>query len=313
MRLLIFRFFALSLFLWVSLCAETLTRIKIGLGTFITISADEKHINAVEEAFGIIEEVELALSSYKPSSPIYILNHEKLARLHPLTYEALNLSKQYYEQTQGYFDITVGSITKDLYRFGEDERVPSEEELKEAHVSFANLSFDAKKASLSAHAKVDLGGMGKGFAVDKATAFLREKKVDDAVISASGDIRCLAICKIEIQNPLAELPLASFETLAPDAAISTSGNYNRYVKSTQNNHLINPKKKVSQDKFISITLISHLPNSDIDAYATAASVMSSEKAYAFLDALPLAYIILQADKKLVVSANIEKYTKNFLF
>jgi thiamine biosynthesis lipoprotein len=196
-----------------------------------------------------------------------------------------------------------------LYRFGEDERVPSEEELKEAHVSFANLTFDEEKASLSTNTKVDLGGMGKGFSVDKAAAFLREKKVDDAVISASGDIRCLAICKIEIQNPFGELPLASFETLAPDTAISTSGNYNRYVKSTQNNHLINPKTKVSQDKFISLTLISHLPNSDIDAYATAASVMSSEKAYAFLDTLPLAYIILQADKKLVVSQNINKYVK----
>lgn len=275
----------------------------------MSISADEKYAKEMDAAFSLIDEVEASLSSYAKNSPIYKLNTDKQTLLHPFTYEALLLSKKYYAQTQGYFDITVGSITKDLYRFGEEERLPNAAQLQNAVVNFQSLRFNEHKASLLGETKIDLGGMGKGFAVDKAVAFLRKNSVTNAVVSASGDIRCMQICKIEIQHPLAEAPLASFETLAPDTAISTSGNYNRYVKSTQNNHLINPKTKVSQDKFISITLISHLPNSDIDAYATAASVMSSEKAYAFLDALPLAYIILQADKKLIVSQNIDKYVK----
>ncbi|MDQ7069017.1 MAG: FAD:protein FMN transferase [Sulfurimonas sp.] len=60
---------------------------------------------------------------------------------------------------------------------------------------------------------------------------------------------------------------------------------------SDNNHLINPKTKESQKSFISLTLISTLPNSDIDAYATAASVMPKELAYRFLNSLDVGYII----------------------
>ncbi len=126
---------------------------------------------------------------------------------------------------------------------------------------------------------------------------------------ASGDIRCLGICPIEIHNPLSKTPLLSFTTKEPDIGISTSGNYNRYVKSKKNNHLINPKTKHSQNNFISITLISHLPNADLDAYATASSVMPKQKAYTFLDSLDLAYVVLESDKKKVVSKNIMIFTK----
>lgn len=295
-----------------SASAETLTRTKVALGTFVSISADAKHSNVIEEAFVIINNIELALSSYNKNSPIYKLNQQKEAQLPPLTYEALLLSQKYYEQTQGYFDITIGSITKDLYRFGEEERIPNARELQNARVNFKNLHFNEHNATLLGDTTIDLGGMGKGFAVDKAIAFLKEKKIQNVVVSASGDIRCLAVCKIEIQNPLGNAPLTSFETLQPGTAISTSGNYNRYVESTKNNHLIDPKKKASQEIFISITLISHLPNSDLDAYATAASVMPLEKAYAFLDSIPLAYIVLQADHTLVVSKNKEKYLRIFM-
>ncbi len=93
-------------------------------------------------------------------------------------------------------------------------------------------------------------------------------------------------------------------------AISTSGNYNRYVKSTKNNHLINPKLKRPQDKFISITLISSMKNSDLDAYATTSSVMPLKKAYEFLDSLDLAYITMSSDGKLRFSANLMSKIKN---
>lgn len=307
---LIFRFFFLFSFLWFSLFAQTLTRTKVALGTFVSISTDESYKKDVEAAFGIIEDVEASLSSYRVNSPISKLNEEKHAVLDVLSYEALLLSQNYYHKTQGYFDITVGSITKDLYRFGADERVASESELQNARIGFGALSFDKTQARLQKNVKIDLGGMGKGFAVDKAAAFLKMQKIDDAIIAASGDIRCLQRCKIDIQDPFSDGILLSFETLKADTAITTSGNYNRYVQDKSNNHLIDPKMKRSQKAFASITLISHLPNSDIDAYATAASVMPPQKAYAFLDTLPLAYIIVETDRKYVESKNLSLYIKN---
>jgi len=173
------------------------------------------------------------------------------------------------------------------------------------------LSFNTKEAFIDKDMKLDLGGMGKGFGVDKVVAYLKSKLVPKAIVSASGDIRCLDTCHIDIQNPHSESFLASFDTSKNEMGISTSGNYNKYVKTTKNNHLINPKLKKSAQNFISITLISNMPSSDLDAYATALSVMPKEKAYSFLDSKPIAYVILQADKKLVISENISEFVKNF--
>ena len=282
------------------------------MGTFVTISTDTQDKKHIQNGFDIISEVESSISSYDKQSQIYRLNRDKKSSINATTYEALSLSREYYKKSDGYFDITVGSITKDLYMFGEEERVASKNELENAEVNFSGLSFNKNEARLEKELKVDLGGMGKGFGVDKAADYFREHNLSRITIAASGDIRCLGVCHIEVQNPFAEGILAAFETLKSDTGISTSGNYNRYVESTKNNHLINPKLKASQDKFISITLISSMPSSDLDAYATAASVMPVNKAYRFLDSLGLAYIILQSDMKLKVSQSIFKFTKNLL-
>ncbi|MCK4974841.1 MAG: FAD:protein FMN transferase, partial [Sulfurimonas sp.] len=188
----------------------------------------------------------------------------------------------------------------------------SSQELANAKVSFNALHVRKKRATLDDGIKIDLGGMGKGFAVDKAAEFLRHKGIENTTISASGDIRCLFTCNIDVQDPFSEGVLLSFETVKKDLGITTSGNYNRYVESIKNNHLINPKEKKSQTKFISITLISDMSSSDLDAYATASSVMPMKKAYKFLESLGVGYIILQSDKRLVVSDNISKYTKDLV-
>lgn len=283
------------------------------MSTFITISADEKESNLINNAFLIMKNVEMSLSSYDSNAKIFMLNRDLHVTLDDYAYEALSLSKKYYEQTDGYFDVTVGSITKDLYRFGEEARVATPLELKNAKVGFNALRFNEKEAFIDKGIKVDLGGMGKGFGVDKVAEYFRKNSIKYATISASGDIRCLSTCKVEVQNPFAEdESLLSFETIKDDLGITTSGNYNRYVISTNNNHLIDPKAKKPQTKFISITLIGEISSSDLDAYATAASVMPLQKAYDFLDKTGVAYIILQSDKELVISDNISKYVKNLI-
>jgi thiamine biosynthesis lipoprotein len=287
-----------------------LTRTKVGMGTFISISLDENNSKQVENCFNIFKDVEHSLSSYDYDAQIFKLNKNKKIEMDSYTYQALKLSEKYYAQTDGYFNIAIGSITKDLYRFGEDEHLPSEQKLQKANVDFRGLSFDTKKAYLNKNMKLDLGGMGKGFGVDKVVQYLKTQNITKAIISASGDIRCLGICHINIQNPYDDSFLASFDTSKDEMGISTSGNYNRYVTSTKNNHLINPKLKKSAQNFTSITLISDISNSDLDAYATAVSVMPKEQAYQFLDSMHLAYIILQSDKQLVISKNIDAFIKN---
>ncbi|QSZ43095.1 FAD:protein FMN transferase [Sulfurimonas aquatica] len=282
------------------------------MGTIVTLSLEENNKRHFKPAFEILNEVENSLSSYKKSSQISLLNKNKRATLDSYSYEALCLGLEYAKITDGYFNVAIGSITKDLYRFGEDERVPSRDELRRSDTSLNSLAFNKKEAHIDARVKIDLGGMGKGFGVDKVSDYLKEKSVSYAVIALSGDIRCLGSCTINVQNPFSDEPFAEFETLKEEMGVSTSGNYNRYVKQMKNNHLINPKTKESQDNFISITLISELKSSDLDAYATAVSVMPRKQAYKFLDGLNIAYIILERDRKLVVSENIKEYVKDLV-
>ncbi|MDY0123738.1 FAD:protein FMN transferase [Sulfurimonas sp.] len=302
--------FLLTLFL---VDAKAVSRTQVIMSTFVTITADERDADLITDGFEIIKKVEKSLSSYDPDAKIYQLNKNRHAELDAFSYEALSLSKNYYAVTDGYFDIMVGSITKDLYRFGEDERVASLAELSGANVSFGALRFNEKEAFLEEGVKLDLGGMGKGFGVDKAAEFFRSKDAKSTIIAASGDIRCLSVCKVEVQSPFKEDDvLFSFETTKDDLGITTSGNYNRYVISTKNNHLIDPKAKRPQSLFVSITLVGDISSSDLDAYATAASVMPIKKAYEFMDGLGVGYIVMQGDGELVVSKNISEYAKNLL-
>lgn len=282
---------------------------QILMGTFVTISLEEKNKQHIESGFQIFENIEDKLSSYKENSDISLLNKYKYTTLHPFTYEALQLSKKYYKNTNGYFDISIGSITKDLYAFGKNEKVPTSKALQDSMVFMNGLKLNESEASILNAMKLDLGGMGKGFGVDKVSQYLKSNGIERFIVAASGDIRCVQMCVIDVQHPFRNTSLLSFSTSLKETGISTSGNYNRFVKSVVHNHLINPKQKKPQSTFMSITLVSKLASSDLDAYATAASVMPLDKAYEFLNSLSVGYIVMQSDYKLVFSRNIAEYTK----
>ena len=306
-----FKIAALGLILLVlSLNAQMLSRTKVLMGTFVTLSLEKKDKKYIQPAFKLLENIEKSISSYKESSPISILNTHGYTHLDTYSYEALCLGKRYYKESEGYFNIAIGSITKDAYRFGENERVVSAKMLREFSTTLQELDFNKTEATLGKGVKIDLGGMGKGYSIDKVAEFFKKHNISRAKIALSGDIRCLGPCTIEVNNPLCDTPLASFSI--NESGVSTSGDYNRYVKDTKHNHLINPKTKASQQNFISVTLISKLPNSDLDAYATAVSVMPKEKAYGFLHNKAVAYIILERNKQLHISKNIDEYVEELL-
>ncbi len=289
--------------------AELVERQKVMMGTFVSIAVDIQHKELIAPAFNLLQTIESSLSSFDKNSPIYKLNHDKSTKLDRYSYEALKLSLEYYKETDGYFDIAVGKITKELYRFGLDERVASSKSLKQASTAISGLLFNKDEAIITDTIKIDLGGMGKGYGVDKLRAYLKANDVKYAVIALSGDIRCIGECPVAVNNPLREgAVLATFQM--KNSGVSTSGNYNRYVKDVAHNHLINPKNKSSETNFISVTLIANLPSATLDAYATAVSVMPIKRAYAFLDGHQLAYIVLQSNRVLRVSKNIQEYVKD---
>ncbi|MDX1296003.1 MAG: FAD:protein FMN transferase, partial [Sulfurimonadaceae bacterium] len=122
------------------LAAQPLTeRTQVHMGTFATITLPSSDQAWFEKSFDLIRSVEKSLSSYDVEADIARLNKQRRISIGPYTYEALSLSRKYYEESEGYFDITVGSITKKLYRFGAEERLVSDTAIQESMTGFAGL------------------------------------------------------------------------------------------------------------------------------------------------------------------------------
>jgi thiamine biosynthesis lipoprotein len=292
---------------------ETVSRTQVMMGTFATIELPEAYASEIERGFAILKAVEGSLSSYDENADIYRLNRDRKTKITPYTYKAMHDCRRYYEESRGFFDITVGSITKKLYRFGEAERSVPVTALGCARIDFGGVHFDSNEAFLDENVTVDLGGMGKGFGVDRVAEFFRSKGIEEGKIALSGDIRCLGRCKIAVQDPFSEGIMADFQTKAPDTAVSTSGNYRRYVGGKSYSHLIDPKRKRSQRIFASITLVGNQSNGDLDAYATAASVMPLVEAAAFLQRMGVGYLLVLTDGTKVESQNLSLFASNLRY
>lgn len=282
-------------------------RTRVMMGTFATVTLPDTNVSCSDDAFAAMETVDRTLSSYDPHAEIYRLNHERSIRISPMTHDALLKAKHYYVQSGGYFDVTVGAITKGEFHFGEAERLPDESERKRAAVGFSLLEFNATHARLKPGAMVDLGGFGKGYGIDRAADALKRCGISHATVGLSGDIRCLGSCLLAIQDPFSEGVLMTFRTRLPETGISTSGNYRRYVGDKTHNHLIDPKTHNSEQVFASVTLVGSAPNSDLDAWTTAASVMPPKKAVAFLSSLPVGYVIVYSDGRIAESSNLKAF------
>lgn len=263
-------------------------RTQIHMATFTHISLPLEQEKFFEPSFEIIKSIDQTFSTYKSTAIAYQLNKDKKHRVSELFLELLQECQTVYKQTQAYFSIAIGSITRQRYHFGEQEtKIPSHTELDSARTNLLGYIIDGNEVRLEKGVTLDFGGIAKGFAVDKVRLFLEKQKVEAFEIALSGDIYCKGSCKIAIQSPFAKNKILKVLKLR-DSAVSTSGNYERFIQSKKHNHLINPKTKRSQQEIASMTLYSrHVSNTKLDALATALSVMPMKKRLALLSKLTL--------------------------
>ena len=156
------------------------------------VHEDEKYARqAAHAAFMELERLESLLSRFEESSEVTRMNHlpaGKILRLGLDTFECLKLSLQMYEQTNKAFDVTVGPLFNCWRNKDGSSRTPSEEELEEAKLHTGMNLFELDESLhaiclLASPLQIDLGGIGKGFAVDKMGEILREWSINVALIS----------------------------------------------------------------------------------------------------------------------------------
>lgn len=302
--------------LWTGLLAAdgTVSQTHVIMGTYITMSVPTGADGVMEEGFALFRHYDATLSSYKEDSEISRLNTLRRLEVSPETAQIIRRSLVVNRETDGLFNIAIGQVTHDLFHFGErNETVPTSQAIRE-NLRQANddpVTIDGRYVTLKEGVKIDLGGIGKGFAVDKTAQLFAARGVRAGVIAASGDIRCLDRCTMAIADPFHPGgTLMTFRTRHPQTAVSTSGTYERYVKRQQFNHLINPKTGKSASTTVSVTLFSHEDNTGIDAYATAVSLMNRPRQRQFFRRHPaIAAVIVEHDGTLVREGHPQRFIR----
>jgi thiamine biosynthesis lipoprotein len=162
------------------------------LGTIVTIRVEGLPVSwahqAISAAFEEVATIHRLMSFHEASSDISRLNREGSRRpveVHPYTFEVLQWAMAFSTHTQGCFDVSVGA---ELVAWGMLPRPADAPSLPEGCWRDIELRSDGRVA-FRRHLWIDLGGIAKGYAVDKAIERLRESGAVRAVVNAGGDIR----------------------------------------------------------------------------------------------------------------------------
>ena len=230
------------------------SRSWVVMGTLLKASVWAKEYETanknLERIFAEVRSIESIMSSYMEDSELNIINRKAYPEWHPMSNDmnrVILIATQVYHESRSAFDISVMPLVH-LWGFkNRDFKIPSKWEIQ--HVlsksRFQNVLTDQKRKSirfLRKGVKLDLGGIAKGYALDKMVLAIKEE-IDCALIQLGGQVyyhKEGASCpkqSIGIQHPQKSLPIARV-TLRSSGSLATSGNYeNFFLKDAPDNRL----------------------------------------------------------------------------
>ncbi|MBS0612309.1 MAG: FAD:protein FMN transferase [Proteobacteria bacterium] len=316
----------LSLLLFISAAAhaEWVKRVTDGImGTRIVVelwSEDRAKADAAIDA--VLEEmrhVDESMSTYKPTSEVSQVNAhaaEAPMKISKELFDLLVTAKEYSRITDGAFDITYASVGY-LYDFRKHVH-PNEAQIDKAlpAVNYEHIILDEKNQTVRFTRKgvrIDLGGIAKGYSVDRGIEVLQKRGFDRAFVSAGGDSRIIGDrfgkpWMVGIRDPRG--PPGSVITRIPltDAAMSTSGDYERFFEEdgVRFHHIIDPHTGHSASKVRSATIIG--PKAvRTDGLSKTAFVLGPEKAMEIYNRIDdIDAIIVKLDGAVIYSKGLEQ-------
>ncbi len=233
---------------------------KYLMGTTVETTARSSDIDyckkALLSAYEEMQRVENVLSCQKDSSEISAVN--RAAGIHPVkvSYETMAMmqrAKAYCGKYHGVFDVTIGPLSS-LWGFSEDKEIvlPDSNEIKQLVklVNYKDIDIDEKDTTVFLKKKgmsIDLGGIAKGYAIDRGSAVLRKMGITDFILNAGGDIYVSGTkdknteWKLGIKHPRYTNDLAA-EFDLKDYSVATSGDYERFkiINGVRYHHILNP-------------------------------------------------------------------------
>ena len=324
------RAFTLSAVLTVLLCAalpahaEWVRRVTDGImGTRITVEvwADDaaKGNQAIDAVLDEMRHIDETMSTYKPTSEVSQVNARAAdgpMHISKELFDLLTAARQYSEITDGAFDITYASVGY-LYDFRKHVR-PDDAQIAQAlpAINYRHVILDPANQTVKFSQKgvrIDLGGIAKGYSVDCGIDVLKGLGYTRAYVGAGGDSRIIGDrfgkpWMVGIRDPMkgegnviARIPLV-------DAAISTSGDYERFFeeKGVRYHHIIDPHTGHSASKVRSATVIGPYATRT-DGLSKTAFVLGPDKALEIYNRLKdIDAIIVELDGTVVTTEGMKR-------
>lgn len=291
-------------------------RFEISVVSEDPLWADER----IEEAIEEISRIEKLLTTYNDNSQTNQINAN--AGIAPVkvdkeVFDLIQRSIKISDITQGAFDITYGSIDKSLWNF--DENMTSLPDAVTAKklvrlINYKNVILNEADCSVLLKEKgmrIGFGGIGKGYAAERAKFILKQSGVESGIVNAAGDLTAWGNqpdgkpWTIGIANP--DAPQHAFSYLnITDMAIATSGNYEKFIliNGKKYSHTIDPKTGFPVTGIKSVTIISS--NAEVaDAMATPVMIMGIKVGLNMVNQIHgLDCIIIDDQDKIYTSSNI---------
>jgi len=320
--------------LLVTACAETpgspslrlVERSRPSMGSEVKLSAwtaDETGaVAAFEAVFREFDRLEALMSTWREHSEIQQVN--AAAGKHPVQVgteirDVLRTARQVSEWTGGKFDVTFG-VMSGLWKFdyqNEDGSIPDHSEVlrRRSLIDYRELQVDERAGTVFLRRPgmvMNLGGIGKGYAVDRARDILRARGFRDFLIQFGGDMYASGhksghAWRLGIQDPRGSADRIFAAMDVADSTFSTSGDYERFfIKDGRRyHHILDPATGEPSEGCRSVTIIA--PSATVaDGLSTGVFIMGPEAGMALIEQLPdVEGVIVSAKNQVLVSSGLE--------
>jgi thiamine biosynthesis lipoprotein len=255
--------------------------------------------DAAAEAFEELDHLEHQLSFFISSSEISYINANAFSmpiRVEPRLFSLLMTASDIFTETGGAFDITVGALT-DLWCSSTDV-LPTTNEIKLAmqRTGMSKVLLDPAECTirfLQEGIQINLGGIGKGYAIQRIANLLRDRGVINGLLSA-GNSTIYAMghpprdnaWTVGISDPTRHIQRLGYVKLR-DSALSVSGSHERYIEigGQRYSHIIDPRTGKPVDELLAVAVVTDDPTI-ADALSTALFVLGLEQAKQYCDRHP---------------------------
>lgn len=262
--------------------------------------ATERHLDDIRDLLG---KIDLELSRTNEDSDLYQVNAEAgrtAVHVSQGTFDVVKMAVRYAKETDGLLDPSIGPLIN-LWNIGhEHAKVPDKAQLEAARrlTDYRRITFDEAQRTIKLERPgmvLDLGSIGKGYAADQVSLYLREHGLDSALINLGGSSIVAVGAKpgganwnVGLQDPDQSRGSQLGTIRINDETIDSSGVYERFFMQggVRYHHILDPRTGYpTQNGLKSITIVSERAT-DADALSTAAFVMGLEDGMAYIERQP---------------------------